>query len=505
MKFDMPKDSSSIIKVLGVGGGGSNAVNHMYSKGIAGVDFIICNTDSQDLEKSTVPNKVQLGSEVTNGLGAGANPEVGRECALASIEEINKVLENNTKMVFITAGMGGGTGTGGAPIVSQCAKDLGILTVGIVTSPFAWEGKRKIAKALEGIEQLKEHVDTLLVINNDKLREIFGNLSMSDAFAHADDILTNAAKGIAEIITVSGYVNVDFKDVETVMKDGGLAVMGSSTARGEDRAIQAIEKALNSPLLDDNNIVGAKNILINISYGDQEVLLDEITEITDYVQEEAGKDVDDIIWGACYNESLTDELSVIVVATGFPKNGLPSAGVLKGVEPGKKVFELEDKLIEKTVPVNIQKEETKPSLFPEASDESKSEEIVFDLTNKNAQKNNLEEKTEHIEELPKINIVEKPENITDESKEMNELDEIQKIKNDERQNMLKQLSVKIKSPRYISEIENEPAYKRKNIELDINEGLSSGEEMSRYTLSDPEEGERPEIRPNNPFLHDNVD
>ena len=218
MKFDMPKDSSSIIKVLGVGGGGSNAVNHMYSKGIAGVDFIICNTDSQDLEKSSVPNKVQLGSEVTNGLGAGANPDVGRECALASIEDINKVLENNTKMVFITAGMGGGTGTGGAPIVSQCAKDLGILTVGIVTSPFAWEGKRKIAKAMEGIEQLKEHVDTLLVINNDKLREIFGNLSMSDAFAHADDILTNAAKGIAEIITVSGYVNVDFKDVETVMK-----------------------------------------------------------------------------------------------------------------------------------------------------------------------------------------------------------------------------------------------------------------------------------------------
>ena len=504
MKFDMPKDSSSIIKVLGVGGGGSNAVNHMYSKGIAGVDFIICNTDSQDLEKSSVPNKVQLGSEVTNGLGAGANPDVGRECALASIEDINKVLENNTKMVFITAGMGGGTGTGGAPIVSQCAKDLGILTVGIVTSPFAWEGKRKIAKAMEGIEQLKEHVDTLLVINNDKLREIFGNLSMSDAFAHADDILTNAAKGIAEIITVSGYVNVDFKDVETVMKDGGLAVMGSATARGEDRAIQAIEKALNSPLLDDNNIVGAKNILINISYGDQEVLLDEITEITDYVQEEAGKDVDDIIWGACYNESLTDELSVIVVATGFPKNGLPSAGVLKRIEPGKKVFELEGQISVKDSAV-FKEEETKPSLFPEVNTANKSEEVVFDLTNKKVEnESKLENLTEDIQEQHDLE-EEKADDKSDSSKEITEMQEIQKIKNDERQNMLKQLSVKIKSPRYITEIENEPAYKRKNIELDINEGLSSGEEMSRYTLSDPEEGERPEIRPNNPFLHDNVD
>ena len=247
-------------------------------------------------------------------------------------------------MVFITAGMGGGTGTGGAPVIAQCAKEMGLLTVGIVTSPFMWEGRRKIAKAKEGIEQLKEHVDTLLVINNDKLREIFGNLSMREAFSHADDILASAAKGIAEIITVSGYVNVDFKDVETVMKNGGLAVMGSSTASGDDRAQVAIEKALNSPLLDDNHIKGAKNILINISYGDKEVLLDEITEITDYVQDEAGMDVDDIIWGACYNESLQDELSVIVVATGFPKNDMPRTGVLRNTKKEEKRYSLDSEI-----------------------------------------------------------------------------------------------------------------------------------------------------------------
>ena len=505
MFFDMPKEKSSIIKVLGVGGGGSNAVNHMYDKGISGVDFVICNTDAQDLDKSEVPNKVQLGMSVTEGLGAGANPDVGRECAMASIDDVKRELSTGTKMVFITAGMGGGTGTGGAPVIAQCAKEMGLLTVGIVTSPFMWEGRRKIAKAKEGIEQLKEHVDTLLVINNDKLREIFGNLSMREAFSHADDILASAAKGIAEIITVSGYVNVDFKDVETVMKNGGLAVMGSSTASGDDRAQVAIEKALNSPLLDDNHIKGAKNILINISYGDKEVLLDEITEITDYVQDEAGMDVDDIIWGACYNESLQDELSVIVVATGFPKNDMPRTGVLRNTKKEEKRYSLDSEISQNSAPIEEQKRD-EPSLFSNEEELSQENEIVFDFS---ARESEMPNEPSLPKDEVRINDDNRNANISDQRNpnpdlENRELEEIQRMQNAERQNTLKQLSVKLKSPGYLSHIENEPAYKRRNVLLDASEH-SSESDMSRFTLGESEEGDKPEIRQNNSFLHDNVD
>ena len=279
---------NSIIKVIGVGGGGGNAVAYMYRQGIHGVDFAICNTDNQALEASPVPIKVQLGPNLTEGMGAGSVPEVGKQSCIESIDEIRKFLESGTKMVFITAGMGGGTGTGAAPIIAKAAKEMDILTVAIVTLPFKFEGLRRRNQALEGLENLKKNVDSILVISNDRLREEFGNLSLKNAFAKADDILTTAARGIAEIITLPGYINVDFKDVNTVMKNSGVSIMGYAEAEGEDRARIAVEQAINSPLLEDNDIRGAQHILLNISSGTNEVTMDEITEITDYIQEEAG-------------------------------------------------------------------------------------------------------------------------------------------------------------------------------------------------------------------------
>jgi len=316
MIFEMLKDKSSIIKVIGVGGGGGNAVNHMYNQGIVGVDFIICNTDSQALESSPIPNKVQLGSSLTEGRGAGSMPAVGMNSAIESIDDVKDLLGSHTKMVFITAGMGGGTGTGASPIICQAAKELGILTVGIVTTPFNFEGKRRKQQADEGLAALKEHVDTLLVISNDKLRQMYGNLTLSSAFAEADNILATAAKGIAEIITVPGYINVDFEDVKTVMQNSGVAIMGSASSEGEGRAYKAVQAALNSPLLNDNDIEGARYILLNITSGSQEVLMDEVSEITDYIQNQAGLTAD-IIWGNCHDESLGNKISVTLIATGF--------------------------------------------------------------------------------------------------------------------------------------------------------------------------------------------
>ena len=316
MNFNLPKEESSIIKVIGVGGGGSNAVNHMYKQGIRGVDFVVCNTDQQALDMSPVPKKIALGSSLTEGRGAGAQAEVGRNAAIENLDDIKEVLGNDTKMVFITAGMGGGTGTGAAPVIAEAARELGILTVGIVTIPFGFEGKKRKLQASIGLEELKKHVDTVLIISNDKLREMYGNLKLSEAFGQADDVLSIAAKGIAEIITVEGYVNVDFEDVRTVMTSSGVAIMGSATTSGEDRAIKAVEQALASPLLNDNNIYGASNILLYISSGRDEVTMDEVAEITDYIQEEAGMDAD-VIWGNGTDEDLGDKLTLTVIATGF--------------------------------------------------------------------------------------------------------------------------------------------------------------------------------------------
>ncbi len=316
LEFHNPKNKSSIIKVFGIGGGGNNAVKHMFSKGIEGVDFVICNTDEQALEMNIVPIKIQLGPSKTAGLGAGNNPEVGRDATIESIEEIKQVLSHNTKMIFITAGMGGGTGTGGAPEVARVARELGILTVGIVTTPFSFEGKKRIQQAMEGLNEFKRHVDTLVVISNDKLLEVYGDLKFTEAFSKADDVLTTAAKGISEIITKTGYVNVDFQDVNTVMRDGGVAIMGIGIAEGENRAIKAVQEAINSPLLNDNDITGAKNILINITSGKDEVTMGEIGMITEYVQETAGNNCE-IIWGNCTDTNLGEKISVTLIATGF--------------------------------------------------------------------------------------------------------------------------------------------------------------------------------------------
>jgi len=316
--FDLPKDQSSIIKVIGVGGGGSNAVNHMFAQNIEGVNFIICNTDAQAIALSNVPNKIQLGPHLTQGLGAGANPAIGRQATEESLEEIKRILEVNTKMAFITAGMGGGTGTGGAPIIAKICKDLGILTVGIVTTPFAYEGKKRIAQAEEGIMLLKNHVDTLLVISNDKLRHQFGNLKMKEAFNKADDILATAAKCITDVINSTGQINVDFADVCTVMSNGGVAILGSATAEGENRAFAAIENALTSPLLNDNDIRGAKWILININSaeGEHEFTMDEVEIIQNYILEQAGEDTD-VILGLGYDSTLGAQIGITLIATGF--------------------------------------------------------------------------------------------------------------------------------------------------------------------------------------------
>jgi cell division protein FtsZ len=316
--FDLPKDKSSIIKVIGVGGGGSNAVNHMLAEGIDGVNFVICNTDAQAITTSKVPNKVQLGPTLTQGLGAGANPTVGKEATEESLEEIKQILEVNTKMAFITAGMGGGTGTGGAPIVAKICKELDILTVGIVTTPFGYEGKKRMEQARLGIEALKQNVDTLLVINNDKLRHKYGNLKMSEAFAKADNILATAAKCIVDVINVTGQINVDFADVCTVMRNGGVAILGNSALAGENRAQEAVEEALNSPLLNDNDITGAKWILLNITSaeGEFEHTMDEVEIINQYIVEHAGSGVD-IIMGQGFDNSLGDKIAITLIATGF--------------------------------------------------------------------------------------------------------------------------------------------------------------------------------------------
>ena len=336
--FDLPKNQSNVIKVIGVGGGGSNAINHMFQQGIKGVDFVICNTDSQALQNSGVPNKIQLGVNLTEGLGAGANPEIGEQAAHESMEEIRTMLDTNTKMVFITAGMGGGTGTGAAPVIAKIAKEMDILTVGIVTMPFQFEGKIRIAQAQKGIETLRTHVDSLVVINNNKLREVYGNLGFKAGFSKADEVLSTASRGIAEVITHHYTQNIDLRDAKTVLSNSGTAIMGSSTASGTNRANEAIMKALDSPLLNDNKISGAKNVLLLIVSGSQEITIDEIGEINDHIQTEAGFGAN-IIMGVGEDESLQESISVTIIATGF---NVDQQDEISNTEVKKVVHSLED-------------------------------------------------------------------------------------------------------------------------------------------------------------------
>jgi cell division protein FtsZ len=373
ISFDLPKNQSNVIKVIGVGGGGSNAINHMFKQGIKGVDFVVCNTDSQALENSSVPNKIQLGVCLTEGLGAGANPDVGQQSALESIADIEKMLDSNTKMVFITAGMGGGTGTGAAPVIAQLAKERDILTVGIVTIPFQFEGKVRQDQALLGVEKLRKQVDSLIVINNNKLREVYGNLGFKAGFSKADEVLATASRGIAEVITHHYTQNIDLKDAKTVLANSGSAIMGSATATGENRAKEAIVSALDSPLLNDNKISGAKNVLLLIVSGANEITIDEIGEINDYIQSEAGHNAN-IIMGVGEDDTLGDSIAVTIIATGFnveQQNGIVNTEPKKIIhaleEDQKLVRDLTQKSVEAFQPIT---ETTKTEI---------EEKIIFEL------------------------------------------------------------------------------------------------------------------------------
>jgi cell division protein FtsZ len=373
ISFDLPKNQSNVIKVIGVGGGGSNAINHMFKQGIKGVDFIVCNTDSQALQSSSVPNKIQLGVNLTEGLGAGANPDVGQQSAIESIAEIEKMLDRNTKMVFITAGMGGGTGTGAAPVIAQLAKEREILTVGIVTLPFLFEGKVRQEQAKIGIEKLRKQVDSLIVINNNKLREVYGNLGFKAGFSKADEVLATASRGIAEVITHHYTQNIDLRDAKTVLSNSGTAIMGSAVAEGENRAKEAIVSALDSPLLNDNKITGAKNVLLLIVSGSNEITLDEIGEINDHIQTEAGHNAN-IIMGVGEDETLGDSIAVTIIATGFDieqQNGIVNT------EPKKIIHTLED---EQRSVHNLTKNSVPGfDLHNETSKSNSDERIVFEL------------------------------------------------------------------------------------------------------------------------------
>jgi cell division protein FtsZ len=370
--FDLPKNQSNVIKVIGVGGGGSNAINHMFQQGIKGVDFVICNTDAQALQNSGVPNKIQLGVNLTEGLGAGANPEIGEQAARESIEEIRAMLDTNTKMVFITAGMGGGTGTGAAPVIAGIAKEMDILTVGIVTMPFQFEGKIRIAQAQKGIEKLRDQVDSLVVINNNKLREVYGNLGFKAGFSKADEVLSTASRGIAEVITHHYTQNIDLRDAKTVLSNSGTAIMGSSTASGTNRASEAIMKALDSPLLNDNKIAGAKNVLLLIVSGSQEITIDEIGEINDHIQTEAGYGAN-IIMGVGEDESLEESISVTIIATGF---NVDQQDEISNTEAKKVVHSLED---DQSLEQDLSKERDPAIITPDIILEKDEEKIVHTL------------------------------------------------------------------------------------------------------------------------------
>ena len=607
ISFDLPKNQSNVIKAIGVGGGGSNAINHMYRQGIKGVDFVICNTDAQALNNSGVPNKIQLGVNLTEGLGAGANPEIGEKAALESAEDIMAMLNVNTKMVFITAGMGGGTGTGAAPIIAQMAREMNILTVGIVTTPFSFEGKLRNDQAQAGIEKLRNHVDSLIIINNNKLREVYGNLGFKAGFSKADEVLSTASKGIAEVITHHYTQNIDLKDAKTVLSNSGTAIMGAASSSGSNRANDAITKALDSPLLNDNRISGAKNVLLLIVSGNEEITIDEIGEINDYIQEQSGYGAN-IIMGVGEDPELLDSISVTVIATGFD---VDQQNEISNTEPEKIVHELEgdnlfshlnetevkealgpeynekivhileeefesqieneedlvnqiDENSEKVVHVlddleedlsfEIEDEESdleskeeneiehkdfnvesgiessiEWSLFDQKENNIKTENQNHDLDIVNDKIDDFDDQSESIEDFiesneenlvfdnvveieSKMNSSEIDSTIIeaiDESHKENienpfnsSISDFQKQRSAERRLRMKEFNYKFNNSK-IDNIENEPAYKRKGVELD-DKKYSEENNISRTSINHDENDEI-KIRENNSFLHDNVD
>lgn len=517
LEFDLPRNRSNKIKVLGIGGGGSNAVSYMFQQGIKDVDFIVCNTDAQVLELSPVPVKIQLGKR---GLGAGCIPDVGREATLENLEQIKEILSVNTEMLFVTAGMGGGTGTGGAPVVAQLARELNILTVGIVTMPFSFEGRKRRQQAENGIQEMRKYVDSLLIINNDKLRELYGDLKLGEAFHRADNILTTAARGIAEIITVPGYVNVDFEDVKTVMKNSGKAIMGSETAEGENRAIKAVQGALSSPLLNDNTIKGADNILLYINSGTDEVTLDEVSEITDYIQNEAGQTAE-ILWGNGTDERLGSKISVTLIATGFDSKKVqlpepvkvyigaltPSDDKTADSEPAKQPGENGQKPVaESDQPVikkvsgdifksPIQAQEIMPVITNFSSDE-------IQLKASEPEPNQIAEPLKEQEEISLFAPVRNQHEDKPETNNQGDRDQLQKNAQD-RIGKLRNLSTRFQNPDELAALENQPAYLRRNVQLS-EPPAASDSQASRYALFTDDENNT-DIRSNNSYLFDNPD
>lgn len=551
LKFDLPRNQSSIIKVIGVGGGGSNAVTHMYKQGIRGVDFIICNTDAQAMESSPVPTKIQIGKNLTSGLGAGSVPTVGRNAALENVDDIRAMLDTGTKMVFITAGMGGGTGTGAAPVIAQIAREMDILTVGIVTIPFAFEGNKRRQFATDGTSQMKQHVDALLIINNDKLRELYGDLRLMEAFKRADNILTTAAKGIAEIITVTGYINVDFEDVKTVMKNSGLAIMGTGIAGGENRAERAVEEALSSPLLDNNDIEGASNLLLNITNGRDEITMDEITDITNCIQRKT-KQSAEVIWGTGFDESLEDKISVTIIATGFDqahRKSEPAPNVIHELYPGREniltkkpepappappapepvaaapqvqpepvavksvqpIVAMQETLAEPEAIRPIQKllifdREPEPpvntpevkAIAPEPAPIKEPEPVVYEFQMQ------AEEAPEAY--IPSPEPMQTPDPVPPPPLPEPEISPNDRLSSD-RVSKLRALSERLKThtpiEKNLQELENIPAYKRRKVELN-HVAPSSESQVERYFLSESKD-KSVEIKTDNPFLNKTVD
>tara|TARA_B110000116_G_scaffold12794_1_gene10408 strand:+ start:2231 stop:3898 length:1668 start_codon:yes stop_codon:yes gene_type:complete len=547
-EFNLPKNRSSIIKVIGVGGGGGNAVNYMYENGIEGVDFVVCNTDSQALEASPVPTKIQLGAELTEGLGAGSNPETGRKAAEESIDKVTELLDANTKMLFITAGMGGGTGTGAAPVIAEVAKEKGILTVGVVTIPFSTEGGNRHKYAMQGLKELRKNVDTLLVINNDKLIEIYGNLTFTQAFAKANEVLNTATKGIAEVISQHLLVNIDLNDARRVLENSGTAVMGQATASGENRAIEAVKGALDSPLLNDNNIKGAKQVLLKIvtGGGEEEIRMMELSDIKQKIQEAAGCEVN-IIEGIGIDPELNGEVCVTVIATGFnvkvikddvtvtldgekniddvlsqEKEEVQEVISAKTEDKGQHTIfdnetelemeetlndpELEIEAIEKEVEIELEEQELEQTEEKELSTEIaldlEPQKVVIDLDDEVELPGELIPTLKQEDAIEEVELEIKEEAINDEETPPVNLETLTN-KSREREDRLKNISMKLRTPSGLTALEDEPAYKRDNVELEETPH-SSESEVSKYTLSEGEDN-KTEIKPNNSFLHDNVD
>ena len=553
MDFQMPKNQSSQIKVMGIGGGGSNAVNYMFEHGINGVDFVICNTDSQALEASIVPVKIQLGASLTEGLGAGANPEVGRKAAEESADRITELLDANTKMLFLTAGMGGGTGTGAAPVIAEIAREKGILTVGVVTIPFSTEGGFRKKYADDGIAELKKYVDTLLVINNEKLIEVYGDLTFTQAFGKANEVLNTATKGIAEVISQHLMVNIDLNDARRVLENSGTAVMGQAEAEGENRAIEAVKEALDSPLLNDNDITGAQQVLLKIvtGAGDDEIKMSELANIKNAIQKAAGTNVN-IIEGIGIDADLGSKVSVTVIATGFeerrkPKGerkvilgedcldsiiSLENEGVSEPTINAQQTLSLEDE-IDFSIPyIDDPIAEVAPSVVNDVIEsvvdsQNKPEKIVFDLGNEFETKEvdmlnetvedespdeliasiMLDEKVQEVQQTVVLDLdIEEDviEELTLNSTQTATVNtEVMKVEARERENRLRSISMQLRTPSGLTSLEDVPAYKRNNIELD-EPTHSSESEVSTYTLTNGNNNTT-ELKQNNSFLHDNVD